>query len=173
MKSLETELKQLIIDALELEDIAVDDIVSSEPLFNDGLCLDSIDALELGVALQKRYGIKLNAKAEETKRHFASVSNLALFVESQRQDRDWSMKSRDEIYRKVTAILVDLFEIDSNSVSEDALLYDDLDIDSIDAIDLIIELKSYTGKKVPPEEFKSIKTVGDIVDKVFELLAHD
>jgi len=83
------------------------------------------------------------------------------------------MKSRDEIYRKVTSILVDLFEIDSNSVSEDALLYDDLDIDSIDAIDLIIELKSYTGKKVPPEEFKSIKTVGDIVDKVFELLAHD
>ena len=54
MKSLETELKQLIIDTLELEDIAADDIVSSEPLFNDGLCLDSIDALELGVALQKR-----------------------------------------------------------------------------------------------------------------------
>ena len=88
MKLLEAELKQLIIDALELEDIAVDDIVSSEPLFNDGLSLDSIDALELGVALQKRYGIKLNAKAEETERHFASVSSLALFVESQRQDRD-------------------------------------------------------------------------------------
>ncbi len=88
MKSLETELKQLIINALELEDIAVDDIVSSEPLFNDGLCLDSIDALELGVALQKRYGIKLNAEAEETKRHFSSVSNLALFVESQIQDRN-------------------------------------------------------------------------------------
>jgi acyl carrier protein len=83
------------------------------------------------------------------------------------------MKSRDEIYRKVTTILVDLFEIDPNSVSEDALLYDDLDIDSIDAIDLIIELKFYTGKKVPPEEFKSIKTVGDIVNKISELLAHD
>ena len=83
------------------------------------------------------------------------------------------MKSRDEIYRKITTILVDLFEIDPNSVSEDALLYDDLDIDSIDAIDLIIELKSYTGKKVPPEEFKSIKTVGDIVNKISELLAHD
>ena len=83
------------------------------------------------------------------------------------------MKSRDEIYRKVATILVDLFEIDPNSVSEDALLYDDLDIDSIDAIDLIIELKSYTGKKVTPEEFKSIKTVGDIVNKISELLAHD
>ncbi len=86
IKSLEIELKQLIIDALELEDITTDDIVSSEPLFNDGLCLDSIDALELGVALQKRYGIKLNAEAEETRQHFASVSNLALLVESQRQD---------------------------------------------------------------------------------------
>ena len=83
------------------------------------------------------------------------------------------MKSRDEIYRKVATILVNLFEIDPNSVSEDALLYDDLDIDSIDAIDLIIELKSYTGKKVPPEEFKSIKTVGDIVNKISELLAYD
>lgn len=86
IKSLETELKQLIIDALELEDITTDDIVSSEPLFNDGLCLDSIDALELGVALQKRYRIKLNAEAEETRQYFASVSNLALLVESQRQD---------------------------------------------------------------------------------------
>ena len=88
MKLLETELKQLIIDALELEDITVDDIVSSEPLFNDGLCLDSIDALELGVALQKRYGIKLDAKTEETKNHFSSVRNLALFVNNQRKDKN-------------------------------------------------------------------------------------
>ncbi len=83
------------------------------------------------------------------------------------------MESRDEIYQKITTILVNLFEIDPNSISEDSLLYDDLDIDSIDAIDLIIELKSFTGKKVPPEDFKSIKTVGDIVDKACELLEHD
>lgn len=86
MKTLEIELKQLIIDTLELEDITTDDIVSSAPLFNDGLCLDSIDALELGVALQKRYGIKLNAELEETRQHFSSVSNLARLVDSQRQD---------------------------------------------------------------------------------------
>ena len=87
MKTLEIELKQLIIDTLELEDISTDDIVSSAPLFNEGLCLDSIDALELGVALQKRYGIKLKAEAEETRQHFFSVSNLARLVDSQRQDR--------------------------------------------------------------------------------------
>ena len=88
MKLLEIELKQLIIDVLELEDITVEDIISSEPLFNDGLCLDSIDALELGVSLQKRYGIKLNAKTEVTKIHFSSVRNLALFVNNQRKDKN-------------------------------------------------------------------------------------
>ncbi len=88
MKTLELELeiKQHIIDTLGLEDITADDIVSSEPLFNDGLSLDSIDALELGVALQKRYGIKLNAETEETRQHFSSVSNLARLVDRQRQD---------------------------------------------------------------------------------------
>ncbi len=85
MEALELELKQLIIDTLELEDITPDDIDSTEPLFNEGLGLDSIDALELGVALQKRYAIKLNAEAEETRQHFASVRNLALLVQSQRQ----------------------------------------------------------------------------------------
>ena len=74
------ELKELIIKTLELEDIAPEDIVSEEPLFNEGLGLDSIDALELGVALQKNYGIKLDAEAEETKQHFYSIASLAGLV---------------------------------------------------------------------------------------------
>lgn len=77
---LELELKELIINTLELEDITPDDIVSSEPLFNEGLCLDSIDALELGVAIQKRYGIALVADSEETKHNFSSIANLANLV---------------------------------------------------------------------------------------------
>lgn len=82
MSELEQELKQLIIDVLDLEDISVDDINSDEPLFVDGLGLDSIDALELGVALQKRYGVKINAESENTRENFASVKNLAKFVEA-------------------------------------------------------------------------------------------
>lgn len=82
---LELEVKQLIIDALQLEDIAPDDIDSAAPLFIEGLGLDSIDALELGVALQKKYGISLSADSEDTRRHFASVQALAAMVESQRQ----------------------------------------------------------------------------------------
>jgi len=78
--TLELEIKKLIIRTLELEDITPDDIVSGEPLFNDGLALDSIDALELGVAIQKSYGIKLSADSEDTQKHFASVANLALMI---------------------------------------------------------------------------------------------
>jgi len=80
LESLELELKALIIEVLDLEDITTDDINSEEPLFVDGLGLDSIDALELGVALQKRYGVKIEAEGEQTRELFASVKNLAKFV---------------------------------------------------------------------------------------------
>jgi acyl carrier protein len=79
-EALHTELKILIIQTLDLEDISPEDIDDSEPLFNEGLGLDSIDALEIGVALQKRYGIKLNPESDDVKRHFASVADLAALV---------------------------------------------------------------------------------------------
>ncbi|OWY28752.1 phosphopantetheine-binding protein [Herbaspirillum robiniae] len=85
MQTLEQEIKELIIEILELEDIAADDIDSAAPLFGEGLGLDSIDALELGVALQKRYGITLSANSEETRKHFASVRALAALVAGHRQ----------------------------------------------------------------------------------------
>jgi len=82
---LELEVKQLIIDVLQLEDIAPADIDSEAPLFVEGLGLDSIDALELGVALQKKYGISLSADSEDTRRHFASVKALAAMIDSNRK----------------------------------------------------------------------------------------
>ena len=85
MESLEQELKVLIIDVLDLEDISVDDINAEEPLFVDGLGLDSIDALELGVAIQKRYGVKIEAEGEQTKALFASVKSLAHFIENNKK----------------------------------------------------------------------------------------
>ncbi|WP_417826097.1 phosphopantetheine-binding protein [Thalassospira povalilytica] len=84
MTSLETELKAFIIETLNLEDVQVDDIDSTEALFVDGLGLDSIDALELGVALQKKYDVRIDAKDENVKMHFASVRNLATFIQSEK-----------------------------------------------------------------------------------------
>jgi acyl carrier protein len=78
--TLENEIKELIISSLSLEDIAPNDIDSAAPLFVEGLGLDSIDALELGLALQKRYGISFAADSEDAKRHFASVNALVAYI---------------------------------------------------------------------------------------------
>ncbi|MGO4000808.1 MULTISPECIES: phosphopantetheine-binding protein [Pseudomonas] len=80
MSDLNRDLKQLIIDALGLEDMAVEDINDQDPLFGEGLGLDSVDALELGLAIQKKYGIKIDADAKDTRNHFSNVASLAAFV---------------------------------------------------------------------------------------------
>ena len=80
MNELEQELKQLLIDVLNLEDISVDQIDSEAPLFGDGLGLDSIDALELGVAIRRKYDVQMDVESEELREHFASIANLARFI---------------------------------------------------------------------------------------------
>lgn len=84
MQALEQEIKELLIAALNLEDITPDDIDPTATLFNEGLALDSIDALELGLALQKRYGLSLSADAEDTRRHFSSIRTLSMLVADKR-----------------------------------------------------------------------------------------
>ena len=80
MNETEQALKELIIEALNLEDLTPDDIETEAPLFGDGLGLDSIDALELGVAVRRKYGVNLDVDSEEIRDHFASVASLARFV---------------------------------------------------------------------------------------------
>ena len=80
------------------------------------------------------------------------------------------MNSREEIYQRVVSVLEELFEIDPQQVSLQARLSEDLDIDSIDAVDLMIELKGITGKKIQPEDSKSVRSVEDVVDAIVKLL---
>lgn len=80
MQDMEHDLKVLLVDALALEDITPDEIGSDEPLFGAGLGLDSIDGLELGVALRKAYGIQIDAVGEELRAAFSNVRSLARFV---------------------------------------------------------------------------------------------
>ena len=84
MSDLKLEIKRLIVDALGLEDIRPEDIEDDAPLFNDGLGLDSIDALELGVALRKRYHIRLEANDAGVREYFRTVSSLCRLVERHR-----------------------------------------------------------------------------------------
>ncbi|MEP1385203.1 MAG: phosphopantetheine-binding protein [Paraglaciecola sp.] len=80
MSDLILEIKNLIIDALDLEDVTPDDIEDEAPLFVDGLGLDSIDALELGVAIKKAYKVKIDGNTDESKKYFYSVKSLHDFV---------------------------------------------------------------------------------------------
>ena len=79
--------------------------------------------------------------------------------------------TQDEIFAKVRDLLAELFEIDPAKITMEAQLYQDLEVDSIDAIDLILRLKEYTGKKVRPEDFKHVRSVGDVVGAVQALFA--
>ena len=79
------------------------------------------------------------------------------------------MKDRNEIYQMLSEILVTMFEIEEDDISMDAHLYNDMDLDSIDAVDLVVKLRELTGKKIEPEDFKLVRTVKDVVDAVEKL----
>lgn len=80
------------------------------------------------------------------------------------------MNSKAEILEQLRSIFEELFEIEPEKVQLDANLYTDLDIDSIDAVDLVVRLKEITGKKIEPEAFKSVRTVDDVVEAVHDLV---
>lgn len=80
------------------------------------------------------------------------------------------MTDQTAVYQEVTSLLVKLFEVDPAAVTPEARLYEDLELDSIDAVDMIVQLQKKTGKKIKPEEFKAVRTVQDVVDAVERLL---
>jgi acyl carrier protein len=85
LERLEDDIKRLIIDTLALEDLTPGDIDPTQPLFVEGLGLDSIDALEIGIALEREYKIKMEGDDEQTRRRYASIRSLASWVSEMRQ----------------------------------------------------------------------------------------
>jgi acyl carrier protein len=80
------------------------------------------------------------------------------------------MADKNVIFEHVATTLAELFDLDHAAITMDSNLGDDLDIDSIDAIDLIVELKKFVGKKISPEDFKSVRTVADVVNAVSDIM---
>ncbi|HHC7383142.1 acyl carrier protein [Vibrio parahaemolyticus] len=78
--------------------------------------------------------------------------------------------NKDQVFEQVKDALVELFEIDADGIQPNAHLYQDLDLDSIDAVDLVVHLQNVTGKKIKPAEFSTVRTVDDVVNAVTELL---
>ncbi|MCT4706059.1 acyl carrier protein [Enterobacteriaceae bacterium H11S18] len=77
--------------------------------------------------------------------------------------------NQEAIYQEVTELLVKLFELDADQIKPESRLYEDLDLDSIDAVDMVVHLQKRSGKKIRPEDFKAVRTVQDVVDAVERL----
>jgi acyl carrier protein len=77
------------------------------------------------------------------------------------------MKTKQDVFNLLQQLMVKEFELDAEQVQLDANLYEDLDLDSIDAVDLVVKLREITGKKIEPDAFKAVRTVGNVVDEVY------
>ncbi|MCK5189934.1 MAG: acyl carrier protein [Methylococcales bacterium] len=80
------------------------------------------------------------------------------------------MESREDVLQLIQGIMLDMFEIEEHLVTLDARLNEDLDFDSIDAVDMIVKLKEITGKAVKPDDFKNARTINDVVEAVYKLI---
>ena len=78
--------------------------------------------------------------------------------------------SREDIYRAIVDVLHEMFELDREKLTPEAHLFDDLDIDSIDAVDLVVKLSELTGKRMQPDTFKAVRTIDDVVGAIADLL---
>jgi acyl carrier protein len=78
--------------------------------------------------------------------------------------------TRDEILATLTTYLEEMFEVERQRITLDAKLFEDLDLDSIDAVDLVVKLQDLTGKRIQPDQFKTVRTVGDVVERVHDLV---
>lgn len=81
------------------------------------------------------------------------------------------MQSRDEIHATLKTVMAELFELDAERITPEANLYTELDIDSIDAVDLVVKIRDLTGRKIKPEDFRNVRTINDVIDAVEKLLA--
>ncbi len=80
------------------------------------------------------------------------------------------MLSKDEVSARLARYLTDMFDVPEDKIRPDARLYEDFDLDSIDALDLVVKLQEITGRRISPQEFRTVRTVGDVIDKVCALL---
>jgi len=81
-----------------------------------------------------------------------------------------NMKSDEQIFAMLSDILQEYFEIEPEDITRTASLYEDLDLDSIDAVDLVVKLREQTGKKIEPDDFKQVRTIQDVIDAIEKLM---
>lgn len=80
-----------------------------------------------------------------------------------------ALKTKEEIFNKIKKDLVALFELDEDDICMESRIFEDLDLDSIDAVDLIVKIQKEIGKRISPEDFKQVRTIGDVVEVLYRI----
>lgn len=152
MQALYLEIKNLIITTLNLEELSADDIDTDAALFGDGTGLDSIDATELGLAVKPLRRGALRRKRRDAPAFLLRCHRPRLSTLNVPEARP--MTESHDIYADVSALLVKLFEIDPEDIKPEARLYEDTELDSIDAVDMIVHLQKKPARKSKQKNLK-------------------
>lgn len=167
MSQIEHELKALIIDRLMLHDLSVEHMDSHDHLVSD-YGLDSIDMLELAMVIKKQYGVEFADGDEKNEEYFQSIHTLAEHITANRADDDPIESPYDgrksELYQGIVQGISELFEFPVEILSPETHLVDDLDLDSLDALDLVVRLQDEFGARVPEEDLMKLRTIDDVVE---------
>ena len=171
MTPFQNEIARFVVKTLMLTDVSAEAIEVDAPLV-DAYGLDSIDFLELAMAIHKSYGVEFADKDERNATYFRSVASLAAHVEANRPRTAPAppVDSLDErAYREIVGGLREMFDFPEESLHRDALLVDDLGLDSLDSLDLVVRLQDTLGARIPDDRLKDLKTIGDVVAITVEL----
>ena len=176
METFERELKALIIDKLMLPDLTPAEMDSEEPLI-ESYGLDSIDVLELAMAIDRKYGVEFEEGDEKNAEYFHSVESLAAHISEHRTDEDGDGGGDDnpydgrkaEIYDEIVSGLIELFDFSRAELTPQSHLIEDLGLDSLDALDLVVQLQDRFGARVPEDRLTELETIDDVVEMTMEL----
>lgn len=175
MTNLEREVATLIVDKLMLSGVTGQTMDVNVSLAEE-YGLDSIDFLELAMGISKTYGVEFSEDDSENESHFMSVSTLAAYVVANRSSEPTAEpvvtapESHEEhVYREITAGLQEMFDFPIERLRYDAKLVEDLELDSLDALDLVVRLQETLGARIPDDKLMELRTIGDVVKVVVNL----
>ncbi|WP_249755631.1 phosphopantetheine-binding protein [Microvenator marinus] len=169
MKAFEREIAALTIEKLMLTGVTPDTMDADGSLVED-YGLDSVDLLELAMAIGRRYGIEFQDGSEENALVFRSIRTLAAHVEANHVPAEDPQLTFEQLaFQEIVNGLSDMFGFPPETLSRHTQLVEELDLDSLDALDLIVRLQDKLGARIPDSRLMELRTIGDVVDIVVEL----
>lgn len=165
MNEMQTEIRGLIVSALMLPEAQAARLGADDNLF-ETMGLDSVDALEVVMALKRKYGVEFSPDDEHTRVTLSTVGRIASYVQNHQAHHmpEPADDGRARMLAKIQVSFEELFDIQRHRVTEQADLVADLGLDSVDALDMLARLQEVTGKRIPESRVESIRKVGEVVD---------